>query len=84
MAGHSKWANIKHKKAKEDASRGKAFTKLVKEITVVARGGGGDINGNPRLRTLVDKAKQINMLKTTSNVLFKKEQVNYLVFLINK
>jgi YebC/PmpR family DNA-binding regulatory protein len=61
MAGHSKWANIKHKKAKEDASRGKSFTKLVKEITVVARDGGGDTSGNPRLRTLVDKAKQINM-----------------------
>ncbi len=61
MAGHSKWANIKHKKAKEDAARGKSFTKLVKEITVVARDGGGDPSGNPRLRTLVDKAKQINM-----------------------
>lgn len=61
MAGHSKWANIKHKKAKEDASRGKAFTKLVKEITIVARDGGGDPAGNPRLRTLIDKAKQINM-----------------------
>lgn len=61
MAGHSKWANIKHKKAKEDASRGKAFTKLIKEITVVARDGGGDPAGNPRLRTLIEKAKQINM-----------------------
>lgn len=61
MAGHSKWANIKHKKAKEDAVRGKAFTKLVKEITVASRVGGGDPNGNPRLRTLVEKAKDINM-----------------------
>ena len=60
MAGHSKWANIKHKKAKEDAVRGKAFTKLVKEITVCARES-GDVHNNPRLRTLVDKAKQINM-----------------------
>ncbi len=60
MSGHSKWANIKHKKAKEDASRGKAFTKLVKEITICARES-GDVNGNPRLRTLIDKAKQINM-----------------------
>jgi YebC/PmpR family DNA-binding regulatory protein len=60
MSGHSKWANIKHKKAKEDALRGKAFTKLVKEITICARES-GDINGNPRLRTLVEKAKQINM-----------------------
>lgn len=60
MAGHSKWANIKHKKAKEDAARGKAFTKLIKEITIVARSG-GDPAGNPRLRTLIEKAKHINM-----------------------
>ena len=61
MSGHSKWANIKHKKAKEDSLRGKAFTKIIKEITIAARDGGGDINGNPRLRTLVEKSKQINM-----------------------
>jgi YebC/PmpR family DNA-binding regulatory protein len=61
MSGHSKWSTIKHKKAKEDAKRGKAFTKLIKEITVAARMGGGDINGNPRLRLLVEKAKEINM-----------------------
>lgn len=61
MAGHSKWANIKHKKAKEDAARGKAFTKLIKEITVCARDGGGDPAGNPRLRTLLEKARHINM-----------------------
>lgn len=61
MAGHSKWANIKHKKAKEDAKRGNAFTKISKEITVVAREGGGDPAGNPRLRTLIHKAKQLNM-----------------------
>lgn len=61
MSGHSKWANIKHKKAKEDASRGKAFTKIIKEITVAARDGGGDVNANPRLRTLVEKSKHINM-----------------------
>ncbi len=60
MAGHSKWANIKHKKAKEDASRGKAFTKLSKEITVCAKEA-GDIHANPRLRTLVEKARHINM-----------------------
>ncbi len=60
MSGHSKWANIKHKKAKEDASRGKAFTKLIKEITIAAKEG-GDVNFNPRLRTLVEKAKDINM-----------------------
>ncbi len=60
MAGHSKWANIKHKKAKEDAKRGKEFTKLVREITIAAKSG-GDPAGNPRLRHLVDKAKDINM-----------------------
>lgn len=60
MAGHSKWANIKHKKAKEDAKRGKEFTKLVREITIAAKSG-GDIAANPRLRHLVDKAKDINM-----------------------
>jgi YebC/PmpR family DNA-binding regulatory protein len=60
MAGHSKWANIKHKKAKEDALRGKAFTKISKEITIAAKEG-GDPAGNPRLRTLLEKAKHINM-----------------------
>ena len=61
MSGHSKWATIKRKKAKEDAKRGKAFTKLVKEITVCARDGGGEPNYNPRLRLLLEKAKHINM-----------------------
>lgn len=61
MAGHSKWANIKHKKAALDAKRGKIFTKLSKEITVAARTGGGDPAGNPRLRLLVDKARSVNM-----------------------
>lgn len=61
MAGHSKWANIKHKKAKEDAKRGKAFTTLIKEITICAKTGGGDPAGNPRLRTLLEKAREINM-----------------------
>jgi YebC/PmpR family DNA-binding regulatory protein len=60
MAGHSKWANIKHKKAKEDAKRGKEFTKIVREITIAAKSG-GDPEGNPRLRHLVDKAKDLNM-----------------------
>lgn len=60
MSGHSKWANIKHKKAKEDAKRGKQFTTLIKEITVCAKTG-GDIHGNPRLRHLVEKAKKLNM-----------------------
>ncbi len=61
MSGHSKWASIKHKKAATDAKRGKLFTKLIKEITVSARQGGGDPVKNPRLRTAIDKAKQSNM-----------------------
>ena len=54
MAGHSKWANIKHKKAAQDAKRGKVFTKLIREITVAAKMGGGDAADNPRLRAAVD------------------------------
>ena len=61
MSGHSHWATIKHKKAKEDAKRGKVFTKIIKELTVTARTGGGDPSGNPRLRDLIDKAKEANM-----------------------
>ncbi len=61
MSGHSKWSTIKHKKAAKDAKRGKLFTKLIKEITVAARVGGGDINANPRLRTAVLTAKQNSM-----------------------
>lgn len=61
MAGHSKWANIKHRKAAQDAKRGKIFTRLVKEITVAAKAGGGDPTTNPRLRTLIEKAKAANM-----------------------
>jgi len=72
MAGHSKWSTIKHKKAKEDAKRGKAFTKLIKEITVAARVGGGDPTGNPRLRLLLEKAKEINMPKENAERAIKK------------
>lgn len=61
MSGHSKWASIKHKKAATDAKRGKLFTKLIKEISIAARHGGGDVNVNPRLRTAIDRAKQANM-----------------------
>lgn len=61
MSGHSKWSTIKRKKAVEDSKRGKAFTKLIKEISVCARVGGGDPAGNPRLRLLLDKSKAINM-----------------------
>ena len=65
MAGHSKWANIKHKKARQDAKRGKDFTKLIREITVSARLGGGEPADNPRLRLAVDKALGQNMPKDT-------------------
>ena len=65
MAGHSKWANIKHKKAAADAKRGKVFTRLIKEITVAARLGGGDPGANPRLRLAMDKATDQNMPKDT-------------------
>lgn len=61
MAGHSKWANIQHRKGAQDKKRGKIFTKLIKEITVAARMGGGDIASNPRLRLAVDKAKAQSM-----------------------
>ncbi|MEQ1600181.1 MAG: YebC/PmpR family DNA-binding transcriptional regulator [Methylophilaceae bacterium] len=63
MAGHSKWANIQHRKGRQDAKRGKIFTRLIKEITVAARLGGGDISANPRLRVAVDKAKAESMPK---------------------
>jgi YebC/PmpR family DNA-binding regulatory protein len=63
MAGHSKWANIQHRKGRQDAKRGKIFTRLIKEITVAARMGGGDPDMNPRLRLAVDKATDNNMPK---------------------
>ncbi|MDR1528952.1 MAG: YebC/PmpR family DNA-binding transcriptional regulator [Burkholderiales bacterium] len=65
MAGHSKWANIKHKKAASDAKRGKIFTRLIKEIAVAAKLGGGDVSANPRLRLAIDKATDQNMPKDT-------------------
>ena len=82
MAGHSKWANIKHKKAAQDAKRGKIFTRLIKEITVAARIGGGDPNSNPRLRLAVDKAYEQNMPKDNVERAIKRgsgdlEGVNY-------
>ena len=63
MAGHSKWANIKHRKAAADAKKGKIFTRLIKEITVAAKLGGGDPNMNPRLRLAMDKGREANMAK---------------------
>jgi len=61
MAGHSKWANIQHRKGRQDEKRGKIFSRLSKEITVAAKMGGGDLNFNPRLRLAIDKAKEVNM-----------------------
>ncbi|MBI5325704.1 MAG: YebC/PmpR family DNA-binding transcriptional regulator [Ignavibacteriae bacterium] len=61
MSGHSKWANIKHKKAAKDAKRGKTFTRIGKELTIAAREGGGDVDANPRLRLAVQNAKAVNM-----------------------
>jgi YebC/PmpR family DNA-binding regulatory protein len=72
MAGHSKWANIKHRKGAQDAKRGKIFTKLIKEITISARIGGADLESNARLRLAVDKAKQGNMPKDNIERAIKK------------
>ncbi len=66
MAGHSKWANIQHRKGRQDAKRGKVFTRLIKEITVAARLGGGDAAANPRLRLALDKAREANLPKDTT------------------
>jgi YebC/PmpR family DNA-binding regulatory protein len=87
MSGHSKWSSIKHKKAAKDAKRGKLFTKFIKEITVAARLGGGDINANPRLRTAVTTARENSMPNDNIERAIKKgtgelegvhyEEVNY-------
>src|SRR5690606_42039291 len=65
MAGHSKWANIQHRKGRQDAKRGKLFTRVIKEITVAAKLGGADPNANPRRRLAMDKASEANMPKDT-------------------
>ena len=72
MAGHSKWANIQHKKKAVDAKRGKIFTRLNREITVAAREGGGDPDSNPRLRLAIDKANAANMPKDNIERTIKK------------
>ena len=82
MAGHSKWANIQHRKGRQDAKRGKVFTKLIKEITVAAKMGGSDADSNPRLRLAMDKAFDNNMSKDTVERAAKRgagelEGVNY-------
>ena len=82
MAGHSKWANIQHRKGAQDAKRGKMFTKIIREISVAARSGGGDPANNPRLRTALDKGLGANMSKDVLERAIKKatgelEGVNY-------
>lgn len=67
MAGHSKWANTKHRKAAQDAKRGKIFTKIIRELVTAAKLGGGDVSANPRLRAAVDKALSNNMTRDTLN-----------------
>ncbi len=90
MSGHNRWSKIKHKKEASDSKRSKVWTKIIKEITVSARLGGGDINGNPRLRAAVDKARSVNMPNDTIDRSIKKgtgdlegvtyEEFNYEVF----
>jgi YebC/PmpR family DNA-binding regulatory protein len=90
MSGHNRWSKIKHKKEASDAKKSKVWTKVIKEITVSARVGGGDINGNPRLRAAVDKARGVNMPNDTIDRAIKKgtgdldgvqyEEFNYEVF----
>src|SRR3954451_23338402 len=65
MSGHNRWSKIKHKKAATDAKRSKIWTKIIKEITVAARLGGGDVKDNPRLRTAVEKGREANMPNAT-------------------
>jgi YebC/PmpR family DNA-binding regulatory protein len=82
MSGHSKWSTIKHKKGAADAKRGKIFTRIIKEMTVAARMGGGDVDGNPRLRAAVAEAKASNMPKDNIDRAIKRgtgelEGVNY-------
>ena len=82
MAGHSKWANIKHRKAGQDAKRGKVFTKILREITVAVKTSGPDVGSNPSLRTAIDKALGANMRRDTIDMAIKKasgalEGVNY-------
>lgn len=82
MSGHNKWANIKHRKAAQDSKRSAEFTKVIRELTVAARSGGGDPNMNARLRTAMDKARQVNMPKDTVERAIKRgtgelEGVNY-------
>ena len=67
MAGHSKWANIQHRKGRQDAKRGKVFTKLIREVTIAAKLGGSDPDANPRLRAAIDTAKSLSMPKDSGS-----------------
>ncbi|MDG1712483.1 MAG: YebC/PmpR family DNA-binding transcriptional regulator, partial [Woeseiaceae bacterium] len=83
MAGHSKWANIQHRKGAQDKKRGKLFTKLIREITIAAKLGGSDLNSNPRLRLAIDKAKSQSMPKDNISKAIKRgagelEGIDYL------
>jgi len=90
MSGHNRWSKIKHKKEASDSKKSKLWTKVIKELTISARLGGGDINGNPRLRAAVDKARGVNMPNDTIDRAIKKgtgdldgityEEFNYEVF----
>jgi transcriptional/translational regulatory protein YebC/TACO1 len=84
MSGHNKWSTIKHKKGAADAKRGKIFTKIIKEISVAAKLGGGDPAANPRLRTAVDKAKAENMPKDNIERAIKKELAAWRVLLMKR
>src|SRR5512138_1788326 len=82
MSGHNRWSKIKHKKEASDSKKSKLWTKVIKELTISARLGGGDVNGNPRLRAAVDKARAVNMPNDTIDRAIKKgtgelEGVNY-------
>lgn len=82
MAGHSKWSNIKHKKARMDEKRGKEYTKLAKELTIAARMGGGDPEMNSKLKLTIQKAKEINMPNDNINRAIKRVPVSWKVRLM--
>jgi hypothetical protein len=84
MAGHSKWKQIKHYKAAADAKRGALFTKLIREITVAAKAGGGDPNGNPRLRTAIDAARAASMAVRSRGLPFGSPPPNFAATVISR
>jgi Uncharacterized conserved protein len=82
MAGHSKWANIQHRKGRQDKKRAKLFTKLIREINIAAKMGGSDLDANPRLRLAIDKAKAQSMPKDNIDRAIKRGAVNQMVLII--